>query len=103
VYVYVDVDDVDVDVDDVDVDVDDVDVDVDDGDVDVDDHRQAKGLPYRAQYRPAHQHRQHVAAPLWIDADVRERLALLVRAAAQLLGEDGVGGVAVEILQPLDQ
>ena len=62
-----------------------------------------RSLPDGAQDRPAHQHRQHVVAPFRIDADVRERLALLVRAAAQLLREPRVGGLAEQIVESLDE
>src|SRR5262245_2496890 len=57
----------------------------------------------RAQDGPSHQDRQHFAAPLRIDADVRQRPALLVRAPPQLAGEPAIGGPADQIVQALHQ
>src|SRR5262245_5204243 len=55
----------------------------------------------RAQDGPADQDRQHFAPPLRIDADVRQRPALLVRAATQLLGQAKVRGAADQLVESL--
>src|SRR3954466_675990 len=60
-------------------------------------------VPQGAQRRAPDEHGEDVPAPTRVDVDVRERLALLVCAAPELLRERGAGGGAGEITETLHQ